>query len=70
MESINYFVNDYDISIINIKKRSINFHARFSAKQRIYKYVIFNRHSKPSIERKRGWHIKKKIRYRFNEKGS
>ena len=70
MKSINYFVNDYDISIINIKKRNINFHARFSAKQRIYKYVIFNRHSKPSIERKRGWHIKKKLDIDLMKKGA
>ena len=57
LKSINYFINDMDISIINIKKRNINFHARFSAKQRVYKYIIFNRLSRPSIEKERGWHI-------------
>ena len=41
LKSINHFVNNMYVSIINIKKRNINFHARFSAKQRIYKYVIF-----------------------------
>ena len=39
LNSINHFVNNKDVSIIKIKKRNINFHARFSAKQRIYKYV-------------------------------
>ena len=43
LKSINYFVNDKDISIIDIRKRSSNFHARYSAKQRIYTYVILNR---------------------------
>ena len=57
--SLNFFLNKRLISIINIKKRSLNFHARFSAKQRIYTYVIFNRISRPSIEKNRGWHIKK-----------
>ena len=61
IKSINYFVNNKGISIVNIKKKNINFHARFSAKQRIYKYVIFNRVSKPSIEKERGWHISKKL---------
>ena len=55
LKSINYFVNDKDISIIDIRKRSSNFHARYSAKQRIYTYVILNRLSKPSIEKERGW---------------
>jgi tRNA pseudouridine38-40 synthase len=61
LKSVNHFVNDMNISIINIKKRGINFHARFSAKQRIYKYVIFNRLSKPSIDKERGWHIIKEL---------
>ena len=54
IKSINHFVNNMYVSIINIKKRNIDFHARFSAKQRIYKYVIFNRLSRPSIEKERG----------------
>ena len=61
LKSVNHFVNDMNISIINIKKRGINFHARFSAKQRIYKYVILNRLSRPSIDKERGWHIIKEL---------
>ena len=61
IRSINYFLNCKDISIISIKEKKLNFHARFSAKQRVYKYVIFNRISKPSIEKERGWHIIKKL---------
>ena len=53
LKSINHFVNVMHVSIINIKKKNVNFHARFSAKQRIYKYVIFNRLSRPSIEKER-----------------
>ena len=61
IKSINYFVNKMYVSIIDIKKKKLNFHARFSAKQRIYKYVIFNRLSRPSIEKERGWHIIKEL---------
>ena len=70
LKSVNHFVNDMNVSIINIKKKKINFHARFSAKQRIYKYVIFNRLSKPSIEKGRGWHIIKKLDILLMKKGA
>ena len=70
IKSVNHFVNDMNISIINIKKRSINFHARFSAKQRIYKYVILNRLSRPSIDKERGWHIIKKLDITLMKEGA
>ena len=70
LKSVNHFVNDMNVSIISIKKRNINFHARFSAKQRVYKYVIFNRLSRPSIEKGRGWHIIKKLDISLMKKGS
>ena len=70
LKSINHFVNNMNVSIINIKKKNINFHARFSAKQRIYKYVIFNRLSKPSIEKDRGWHIIKQLDISLMKKGA
>jgi len=70
LKSINYFLNKKLISIINIKKKKLNFHARFSAKQRIYKYVIFNRVSAPSIEKNMVWHIKKKLDLKLMKKGA
>ena len=70
LQSINYFLNNKLVSITNIKKRSLNFHARFSAKQRIYTYVIFNRISRSSIEKNRGWHIRKKLDLKLMKKGA
>ena len=70
LKSINYFLNKKLVSIKEIKKRSLNFHARFSAKQRIYRYVIFNRVSEPSIEKNRGWHIRKKLDLKLMKKGA
>ena len=70
LKSVNHFVNDMNVSITKIKKRNINFHARFSAKQRIYKYIIFNRPSRPSIEKGRGWHIIKKLDISLMKKGA
>ena len=70
IQSLNYFLNLNLISIVKIKKRSLNFHSRYSAKKRIYRYVIFNRISKPSIEKDRGWHIKKKLDLKLMKKGA
>ena len=70
LQSTNYFLNKKLISITNIKNKSLNFHARFSAKQRIYTYVIFNRISRPYIEKNRGWHIRKKLDLKLMKKGA
>ena len=69
-KSINYFLNKYEIAILKIKRKNIRFHARFSAKERVYKYVIFNRSSVPSIEKDRGWHISKKLDLELMRKGA
>ena len=61
LKSINYFLNDKGIAITKIKKRNNEFHSRFSAKQRIYKYVIFNQINAPVIEKNRGWHVRKTL---------
>ena len=61
LKSLNYFVNNKFISIMNIKKKNLKFHARFSAKQRIYKYVIFNQINAPVIDKNRGWHVRKTL---------
>ena len=70
LKSLNFFLNDKLVSILSVKKRNNNFHARFSAKKRIYKYVIFNQYSMPSIEKNRGWHIKNKIDINSMKKGA
>ncbi|MDA8937307.1 tRNA pseudouridine(38-40) synthase TruA [Candidatus Pelagibacter sp.] len=70
LKSINHFLNDQDIAIKNIKKRSNKFHSRFSAKQRIYKYIIFNQISTPIIEKKRGWHVRKPLDLDLIKKGA
>ena len=70
LKSVNHFVNDMSVSIIDIKKKKLSFHARFSAKQRIYRYIIFNRLSRPSIEKERGWHIIKELDVSLMKKGA
>ena len=57
LRSMNYFLNKDLVTILKIKKKNQSFHSRFSAKNRIYKYDIINRLSKPVLDKNRGWHI-------------
>ena len=61
LKSINHFLNKDGIAILKITKRGNNFHARFSAKMRVYNYVIINRISRPVLDKNRGWHIIKDL---------
>ncbi len=70
IKSINHFLNQEDITVLNINRKNNNFHARFSAKMRVYKYVIINRLSRPVLENKRGWHIMKELDLDLMKKGA
>ena len=69
-KSINYFLNKYEIAILKIKRKNMKFHARFSAKERIYKYVIFNQLSKPILQNKRGWFVIKNLELEIMKKAA
>ena len=70
LKRLNFLVNKSFISILSIKKRNEKFHSRYSAKARIYKYIILNRESSPTISKNRVWHIKKKINLENIKKGA
>ena len=70
IKSLNFFLCPKKISIINIIKRNKNFHARYSAKERVYKYFIINRLATPVIENERAWHIRKKLDIKLLKEGS
>ncbi len=70
LKRLNFLVNKSFISILSIKRRNEKFHSRYSAKARIYKYIILNRESSPTINKNRVWHIKKKINLESIKKGA
>jgi len=70
IKSLNFFLNPKKISIINIYKRKKKFHARYSAKERIYKYFIINRLAASMLENKRAWHIRKKLDVKLLKEGA
>ena len=70
VKSLNFFLNNKMISIINIKKKKNNFHARYSAKERVYLYIIQNRLSLSTVFKDREWHIRKKLDINLIKKGA
>ena len=70
IKSLNFFLNPKKISIINIYKRKKQFHARYSVKERIYKYFIINRLAAPTLENERAWHIRKKLDIKLLKEGA
>ena len=70
LKSINYFLNKEGVVLLKIKKKNNNFHSRFSAKMRIYKYIIINRLSRPVLEKNRGWHIMNELDLTLMKKGA
>ena len=52
LNSINFSLSRYLVSVLDIKKRNKKFHARFSAKKRIYHYIIINRRAPIALKKK------------------
>ena len=61
LKSINHFLKKKLIAVLNVKKKNLSFHARHSAKERIYEYIIFNQISPPVLNQDKCWHIMKKL---------
>ena len=70
IDSMNFFLRNNLISIINIKKKNLTFHSRFSALERIYVYKIINRTGSLSLNNNRAWHIKKKLNIKLLKEGA
>ena len=65
LEKIYYDKKDFiqDISIIDCEKVDNDFHSRFSAKMRYYKYIILNRQQPTALYSKRVWQVFKKLNF-------
>ena len=60
-DGINQCLRPLPIAILNAEKVVDDFHARFSAKQRIYQYSIINRRPPLTFQRQLAWVIYKKL---------
>ena len=60
-KAINFYLHDTGIIIINSKIVSDDFHARFSAKQRQYLYIIYNCDVDTVLLKNRVWFVHEKL---------
>ena len=70
IKSLNHFISKHSISILDMIKKNENFHARHSAVNRTYKYLIINRTSPLALNINRAWHIKKKLNIKQMQSGA
>ena len=70
LNSINFFLYKKKISILKINKKKLNFHARYSAKKREYKYIIVNRIAPLSLDFNKAWHIKSVLNFKRIKKAA
>lgn len=59
--AINFYLHDTGAIVKSTELVDENFHARFSAKQREYLYIIYNRCCDSVILKNRVWHVKEKL---------
>ena len=70
-DGLNHHLRPNPIAILKVENASDSFHARFSAKQRTYEYLITNRRAPLTIKKNKSWSIFKtieleKMRYEAN----
>ena len=70
LNSLNFFLGRYLISVVDIKRKSLKFNSRYFAKERTYEYKIINRLGSLSLEKNKAWHIKTKLDLRLIKKGA
>jgi tRNA pseudouridine38-40 synthase len=57
-QAVNFHLMNYKVSVLNVEEVPEDFHARFSATRRQYKYCIVNRLAKLSLDRGYAWQVK------------
>ncbi len=60
-DAVNFYLTDQSIVIVKSEIVSDTFHARFSAKMRHYRYLIYNRRVRSIIYANRAWHVAKNL---------
>lgn len=53
---INFYLHEEQIVVSKVKKVNESFHSRFSAKSRVYRYIVLNRKVRSPIFEGRVWH--------------
>lgn len=59
--ALNHYLLNESIAVIDCEKVDNNFHSRFDAKMRSYRYIIINRKGSLALQKNRAWHIGQKL---------
>lgn len=59
--ALNVHSRPHNVSIVKAEKVPIEFHARFSALRRRYRYIICNRLAPPAVGRDYAWHVGREL---------
>ncbi len=70
IKSVNYFMRPYPVHIISGQEVDMEFHARFSARQRTYHYYILNRSIPSVLLTNKVWSIPKPLDCTAMEEGA
>ncbi len=60
-KAINAHLRPSSISILKVEKTANDFHARFNAKNKLYRYRIINRPSFLTFDKDLAWHVKRPL---------
>lgn len=58
---LNNYLHGEDIALLSCEIVHENFHSRFDAKMRHYRYLIINRSAPPILQKNRAWHMPQKL---------
>lgn len=61
IRSLNHFIKPYAVVVTNCEMVDEQFHARFSAKRRHYKYIVLNRLCESVLLKNKALHIREKL---------
>ena len=61
MRALNFYLTDKPVAVLDCKKVSDDFHARFSCTQRKYKYIVLNRSAPVVLQKNRVWWVPQKL---------
>ena len=70
IKSLNFFLNKKEISVKKIIKKHNFFHARHTARERVYSYLIRNDLTRSVINSNREWHVINNLDVKLLRKGA
>ena len=70
LSGLNQNIGNKPVTILKVNKTNKNFHARYDAKRRTYRYLIINRQSPLPLQKNKAWHIRKRLDLLSMKKGA